>query len=59
VILVVGGLFTCYQLPASSAFVRSTPASQPGQAFGRTGRPAKAVSLARDGVASPGPGAFT
>jgi MFS family permease len=34
VILVAGGLFTCYQLPASSAFVRSTPASQRGQAFG-------------------------
>jgi predicted MFS family arabinose efflux permease len=34
VILTVGGLFTCYQLAASSAFVRSTPASQRGRAFG-------------------------
>lgn len=34
VILTIGGLFTCYQLAASSAFVRSTPASQRSQAFG-------------------------
>jgi MFS family permease len=34
VILTVGGLFTCYQLAASSAFVRGTPASQRSQAFG-------------------------
>jgi MFS family permease len=34
VILTVGGLFTCYQLAASAAFVRSTPASQRSQAFG-------------------------
>jgi MFS family permease len=33
-VLVVGGLFTCYQLAASSAFVLSTPAGQRSQAFG-------------------------
>jgi MFS family permease len=34
VILTVGGLFSCYQLAASAAFVTSTPASQRSQAFG-------------------------
>jgi MFS family permease len=34
VILTVGGLFGCYQLAASAAFVRSAPAAQRSQAFG-------------------------
>jgi hypothetical protein len=34
VILAVGGLFDCYQLAASAAFVSSAPASQRSQAFG-------------------------
>ena len=34
VILAGGGLFDCYQLAASAAFVSSTPAGHRGQAFG-------------------------
>jgi MFS family permease len=34
VILTAGGLFDCYQLAASAAFVRSTPPGQRSQAFG-------------------------
>ena len=33
-ILVVSGIFDCYQLAANAAFVRAAPAAQRGQAFG-------------------------
>jgi len=33
-ILVISGIFDCYQLAANAEFVRAAPASQRGQAFG-------------------------